>query len=277
MSPTLDLTVAMRNLSADVAAVFAPGFAADGVLRGEAHFTGTPTRPEGKIQLAATGLRLRSGPGRALPAANVTASADLAGIGARIEARLTAGPMATLSVSGQLATAPSAPIDLHAVGALDLAMLNPLLTAEGRRTTGQIMLDARVGGNIARAADQWCGPAGERRDRGLRSGRAHHRHHRADRSRRKHHQADPPARPGGAGNDRGQRLGRYFGAGAAGQSGDHRAQRAPDGERPIDGGFQCRYAPARRGRRKTHRRRKDRRAARRDRHPEAHAGSGAGA
>jgi translocation and assembly module TamB len=148
VSPTLDLTVAMRNLSADVAAVFAPGFAADGVLRGQAHFTGTPTRPEGKIQLAATGLRLRSGAGRALPAANVTASADLAGIGARIEARLTAGPMATLSVSGQLATAPSAPIDLHAVGTLDLAMLNPLLTAEGRRTTGQIMLDARVEGTL---------------------------------------------------------------------------------------------------------------------------------
>ena len=100
-----------------------------------------------RIQLAATGLRLRSGPGRALPAANVTASADLAGIGARSEARLT-GPMATLSISGQLATAPSAPINLHAVGALDLAILNPLLTAEGRRTTGQLSLDARVGGTL---------------------------------------------------------------------------------------------------------------------------------
>ena len=56
--------------------------------------------------------------------------------------------MATLSVSGQLATAPSAPIDLHAVGTLDLAMLNPLLTAEGRRATGQITLDGRVGGTL---------------------------------------------------------------------------------------------------------------------------------
>ena len=148
VSPTLDLTVAMRNLPADLTAVFAPGFAADGVLRGDAKFTGTPGRPEGRVQLAATGLRLRGGPGRALPAANVTASAELAGIGARIEARLTAGPMATLSVSGQLATAPSAPIDLHAVGTLDLAMLNPLLTAEGRRATGQITLDGRVGGTL---------------------------------------------------------------------------------------------------------------------------------
>ena len=148
VSPTLALTVAMRNLPADLTAVFAPGFAADGVLRGDAKFTGTPGRPEGRVQLAATGLRLRSGPGRALPAANVTASAELAGIGARIDARLTAGPTATLSVSGQVATAPSAPIDLHAVGTLDLAMLNPLLTADGRRATGQITLDGRVGGTL---------------------------------------------------------------------------------------------------------------------------------
>ena len=148
VSPTLALTVAMRNLSADLAAVFAPGFAADGVLRGDAHFTGTPTRPEGRVQLAVTGLRLRSGPGRALPVANVTASADIAGTGARIDARLTAGPSANLSLSGQLATAPSTRIDLHAVGALDLAMLDPLLTASGRRMAGRVSLDAAVGGTL---------------------------------------------------------------------------------------------------------------------------------
>ena len=148
VSPTLDLTVAMRNLPADVAAVFAPGFAADGVLRGAAHLSGTPTRPEGKIEMAAAGLRLRSGPGRALPGANVNATAQVAGANARIDARLTAGASLNLSVNGQLATAPSAPIDLHAVGTLDLAMLDPLLAAGGRRVAGRISLDARVGGAL---------------------------------------------------------------------------------------------------------------------------------
>jgi translocation and assembly module TamB len=148
VSPTLDLTVTMRNLPADVAAVFAPGFASDGVLRGDAHLSGTPTRPEGKIELAAAGLRLRSGPGRALPAANVNAAAQVAGTNARIDARLTAGPSVNLSVDGQLATAPSAPIDLHAVGTLDLAMLDPLLAAGGRRVAGRISLNARVGGAL---------------------------------------------------------------------------------------------------------------------------------
>jgi translocation and assembly module TamB len=161
VSPTLDATVAMRNLPADLAGAFAPGFAVDGVLSGDGRFTGTPTRPEGMIRLTAAGLRLRSGVGRALPAANVTASAEVAGTSARIDARMTAGPSANLSVGGQLATAPSAPIDVHAVGALDLAMLDPLLTAGGRRVGGKISLDARAGGilrapqisGVARLAD----------------------------------------------------------------------------------------------------------------------------
>jgi translocation and assembly module TamB len=148
VSPTLDLTVAMRNLPADLAAAFAPGFAVDGVLRGDGRFTGTPTRPEGEIRLAATGLRPRSGSGLALPAANVTASAEVAGTNTRIDARMTAGPSANLSVSGQIATGPSAPIDLHASGALDLAILDPLLTAGGRRVKGKVTLDARVGGSL---------------------------------------------------------------------------------------------------------------------------------
>ncbi|MBV8119119.1 MAG: translocation/assembly module TamB domain-containing protein [Alphaproteobacteria bacterium] len=148
VSPTLDTTVAVHNLPADLADAFAPGVAVDGVLGGDGRFTGTPTRPEGMIRLTAAGLRLRSGLGRALPAANVTASAEVAGTSARIDARMTAGRSANLSVSGQLATAPLAPIDVHAFGAFDLAMLDPLLTAGGRRVRGKISLDARVGGTL---------------------------------------------------------------------------------------------------------------------------------
>ncbi len=148
VSPTLDLTVAMRNLPADLVAAFVPGVVVDGVLRGDGRFTGTPTRPEGEIRLAAAGLRLRSGPGRALPAANVTASAAVAGTKARIDVRMSAGSSANLSVTGQLATAPSAPIDLHAGGALDLAMLDQFLTASGRRVTGKVSLDAGVSGTL---------------------------------------------------------------------------------------------------------------------------------
>jgi translocation and assembly module TamB len=148
LSPTLDLSVALRNLSPQVVAPFAPDLDADGVLRGDARLTGTPQRPVGRITLAAAGLRLRSGSARALPAANFRATADLAGSDARIVARLTAGPSANLSIDGRLSTATSGPIALHVAGALDLAMFDPLLTASGRRATGKITLDGDIGGSL---------------------------------------------------------------------------------------------------------------------------------
>jgi translocation and assembly module TamB len=66
----------------------------------------------------------------------------------RLYARLTAGPTASLSVRGQLSTAPSGPIDLRVAGAVDLAMLDPLLTPSGRRATGKIALDGGIGGAL---------------------------------------------------------------------------------------------------------------------------------
>jgi translocation and assembly module TamB len=148
VSPALDLTVALRNLSAGIAAAFVPGVDAAGVLRGDARFTGTPDRPVGRIELAAAGLRLRNGSGRALPAATVNASADIAGTRALIDARLMAGPSASLAVRGQVSSAQGAPMALHAVGAVDLKMLDPLMTASGRRATGKIAFDAQVGGTV---------------------------------------------------------------------------------------------------------------------------------
>ncbi len=276
VSPTLDVSVAMRNLPADVAAVFAPGLAADGVLRGEAHFTGTPNRPEGKVQLAAAGLRLRSSPGRALPAANVTASAEVAGTSARIDARLTAGPSANLSISGQLATAPSAPIDLHAVGALDLAMLDPLLTAGGRRVTGRVSLDARVGGTLrapsVSGSARLAGAAIDDFALGI-------------------HITNITGLAEAAGsNIRLTSLQGRAGPGTLGVSGSvdlsgrglpvnfeiTAAQCPPAGQRSSDGGSQCRSDLAWRGPREARNRRQDRRTTCRDWHPEPHAGRGAG-
>ncbi len=149
LSPRLDFRVALRNLSPDVAAAAAPGLAIDGVVRGDARLTGSLWRPLGRIALAATGVRLRNGPGRALPAANISASAGLAGGDARIDARLTAGPSAYLSVNGRLSTAATGSVAMHAAGSVDLAMFDPLLTAGGRRVTGKIAIDGDVGGSLS--------------------------------------------------------------------------------------------------------------------------------
>jgi translocation and assembly module TamB len=150
VSPTLDLTASLRNLPADIAAVVAPELAADGTLRADARLTGPTARPSGTVSLAATGLKLRSGPGRALPAASVTAKAALSGGSATVDAAVTAGTT-RLTVTGRAPLGPGT-LDLRAGGALDLAILDPILAADARRVRGRVALDATVGGTLAAPA-----------------------------------------------------------------------------------------------------------------------------
>ena len=66
--------------------------------------TGTAARPNGTLRLTASDIRVRNGPGAALPPANLVADATLAGTTARVDTRLTAGS-SHLSLAG---TAPLA-------------------------------------------------------------------------------------------------------------------------------------------------------------------------
>jgi translocation and assembly module TamB len=150
VSPTLDLTASLRNLPADIAAVFAPDFAADGTVRADARLTGSTAQPSGTVSLAATDLRMRSGPGRALPAASVTAKAALAGGTANVDAAVTAGTT-HITVTGR-APMGAGPLALRAGGALDLAMLDPILAANAQRVRGRVALDATIGGTVAAPA-----------------------------------------------------------------------------------------------------------------------------
>ncbi len=147
LSPTLDLTATLRA-PADLARLASPELAADGTIAVDARLTGAPAQPAGTIKVTATGVRLRSGPGRAVPAANLTATAELAGSAARVDARLSAGPAVQLTVAGQAPLGAGA-LDLRATGALDLVLLDPVLTAGGRRARGRVSLDAQVAGTVA--------------------------------------------------------------------------------------------------------------------------------
>jgi translocation and assembly module TamB len=142
---TLALTVQLRGLPADLAAIVAPDFAADGTLQADAQLAGTPAQPTGTVRLSGSGLRLRGGPGRALPAANVTATAVLDRGAARLDAKMTAGS-SQLTLAGTAPLAASGALDLHAGGSLDLTLLDPLLAAEGRRVRGQVTLTAAITG-----------------------------------------------------------------------------------------------------------------------------------
>ena len=147
LSPSLDLTATLRA-PADLARLASPELAADGTIAVDARLTGTPAQPTGTIRATANGVRLRSGPGRAVPAANLTANAELAGGAARIDVRLSAGPALQLTVAGQ-APLGAGTLDLRTTGALDLVLLDPVLTPGGRRARGRVTLDAQVDGTVA--------------------------------------------------------------------------------------------------------------------------------
>ena len=147
VSPALDVTASLRA-PADIAAAFAPDLAADGSVQVDAKLTGTPAQPAGTVRVAANGVRLRAGPGRALPAATLAGTVGLGGSAARVDARLSAGNAVQMSVTGQAPLGAGA-LNLRAAGGLDLTVLDPILTAGGRRARGRLQLDASVTGTAA--------------------------------------------------------------------------------------------------------------------------------
>ncbi len=148
ISPRLDLTASLANLTPALARPFAPGLDAGGVIALQARLTGSTGRPDGSVHLTAQGLRLRSGPGASLPAADLDARADLAGTSARIAARLAAGRQIGLTVSGTAPLAADGALGLRAAGHVDLAVGNAVLGAQGRQAAGQLALDLGVGGTV---------------------------------------------------------------------------------------------------------------------------------
>ena len=147
VSPALDVAASLRA-PADIAAAFMPDLAADGSVQVDAKLTGTPAQPTGTVRVAANGVRLRAGPGRALPPANLLGTVGLGGGATRVDARLSAGNAVQLSVTGQAPMGAGA-LDLRAAGGLDLTVLDPILTAGGRRARGRMQLDASVTGTTA--------------------------------------------------------------------------------------------------------------------------------
>lgn len=143
----MNLTASLRA-PADIAAIVDPAYAADGSLTAEARLTGSTAAPMGTVDVKANGLRLRTGPGRGLPAANITTTLTLRGTSAGVDARLGLGS-SRLDVTGTVPLSATGPMDVRARGTLDLALTDPILTAQGRRVRGKVDLDAGISGTIA--------------------------------------------------------------------------------------------------------------------------------
>jgi translocation and assembly module TamB len=148
VTPTLALTASLRGVTPDLAHAFVPDLQADGRLEGEAKLGGTLAQPTGTVRLSATGLHMRNGPASSFPPGEATAQATLAGTGAQVDVRASLG-RARLGVTGTAPLGPSGPIQLRAQGAVDLALLNPVLSARGRQVRGDLTLDGMLAGTLA--------------------------------------------------------------------------------------------------------------------------------
>jgi translocation and assembly module TamB len=148
----LDLTASAKNLPVGLVSLISPGLPASGTLSADARLTGTTDDPAGTIRATASGLRLTTEAGRKLPAASITASATLQQHAARIDARAAAGT-SYVTVSGRVPFSRTAPVDLRAAGAVDLALSDPLVAGSlGGGVEGHVTLAADVTGTVSRPA-----------------------------------------------------------------------------------------------------------------------------
>lgn len=149
LSPALDARASVTGVSAELLRPVLPTLRAAGRLTAEARLRGTPQAPTGTARLSATGLHLAAGPAASLPPGSIEANATLGGATARIDLRADAGPKLHLSVTGTAPLRPDGVLALAGGGRLDLALLNPILEAEGRRVTGIAAFDLAASGTAA--------------------------------------------------------------------------------------------------------------------------------
>jgi translocation and assembly module TamB len=149
LAPALDLRASLRGATPALLKPYMPDLDAVGTLGMDAKLTGPAAAPQGTIRVDLAGLRMRSGPARTLPAANLHATADLDGHAAQVRARLDAGPRVQLAVNGTAPLAAAERMKLRATGTLDLALANPILEAGGRRAQGRAAIDVGVTGSYA--------------------------------------------------------------------------------------------------------------------------------
>ena len=149
LTPGLNFTLNAANLPASLARIVSPDLNITGTLSATAKITGSTASPAGNITLNADAIKLHSGAGAAIPAADLAASAAFAGKSAAIHARLDAGPDANLEADGQVPMRQTGRIDLHLAGMTNLQILDPIVAAQGTAIRGVLTPDFTVTGTPA--------------------------------------------------------------------------------------------------------------------------------
>jgi translocation and assembly module TamB len=145
LSPSLDATASVTHVTSRLAKLFVPSLDVNGVLSADAKLAGTLAAPRGTISLHGTGLQLE-GSASDIAKGELAATATLNGQSVAVDARLSAGKTLSLTVAGTAPLTPDGNINLAVKGNTDLALINPLLNAEGQNLRGTVALDGIVTG-----------------------------------------------------------------------------------------------------------------------------------
>ena len=149
VSPVLDLRASLHRVEPALINVFAPGLVAAGSIDAQAQLKGSMALPTGEIKLSAAGIALADDAALGLPPLDLQATTQLKGDTADIDAKLVAGTASKMSVAGKVPLNADGALALKIDGNFDVGMINPVLEARGQHATGQLAVDATVGGNAA--------------------------------------------------------------------------------------------------------------------------------
>lgn len=146
----LDLKAAARGVPLSAVDIVAPGLGLAGTFEGDATIAGTASAPTGEYRARVNGLAAPQTRSAGLPPIDVAASGRLNGGRATLDATVAAGPVGTLRIGGSAPLGAGA-LDITVRGGIDAGAASArTLGAAGRRLTGRLDLDARVGGTIAK-------------------------------------------------------------------------------------------------------------------------------
>lgn len=121
---------------------------ATGTLLINAHLTGTPQSPAGRITLAAQNIHSNTGIAAAMPTANFNARADLKGQTAWLDMALNAGSDVNMTAKGNVKLAQTHDMDMNVAARFDLKLLDPILAANGNLAHGIVTSSFKLNGPL---------------------------------------------------------------------------------------------------------------------------------
>jgi len=144
----LALDVNARALPLSILALADPSLALDGVADAQAKIGGSAKAPTGDWRVKVARLSMPQMRSAGLPPIEATASGAMSGGRTSVDADVAIGPRSKLKISGHAPLGAGA-LDLAVRGAVDAALANTTLSANGQTASGQAKVDLTIKGTAA--------------------------------------------------------------------------------------------------------------------------------